>query len=56
MPNSIPTRSCTEPTHTCTGICTGYESTGTCPPLIVLAVLANTPSPASPKPSARADQ
>ena len=34
------TRSCIQLNKACTGPCTGYATTCTCPPLIVLAVLA----------------
>ena len=33
---------CSQLDKTCTGACTGYATTCTCPPLIVLAVIATT--------------
>jgi hypothetical protein len=39
------THSCAQPEESCAGTCTGYESTCTCSPLIVLAVLATATPP-----------
>ena len=36
---------CSSLNKTCSGACTGYASTCTCPPLIVLAVIAAVPHP-----------
>jgi hypothetical protein len=36
---------CSHLDKTCSGICTGYSTTNSCPPLIVLAVLSTMPAP-----------
>jgi hypothetical protein len=41
MKTPISPRSChSDHSCTCTGVCTGYETSKFCPPLIVLAILA----------------
>jgi hypothetical protein len=45
---------CSHHDKTCSGICTGYSTTESCPPLIVLAVLSTMSAPIALADSARA--